>query len=144
MPCRFRLEKRTAEYGAVYDRYADAGQVHVAEQALEVKLDGSRLQGKSRMTVVNAGAEDMERVVLYLNPGLRVEKLVDGEQAMPFEREEQAVIVERALQAGDTLRLEMEYVGTVDEAVCYTDVPVKERRGRQAYKGLYNFGKRYA
>ena len=142
---QFRTEeKRTAEYGAVYDRYADAGQVHVAEQALKVKLDGSRLQGKSRMTVVNAGTEEMERVVLYLNPGLRVEKLVDGEQAMPFEREEQAVIVERALQAGDTLRLEMEYGGTVDEAVCYTDVPVKERRGRQAYKGLYNFGKRYA
>ena len=137
-------EKRTAEYGAIYDRYADAGQAHVAEQALEVKLDGSRLQGKSRMTVVNTEAEDMERVMLYLNPGLRVESLTCGEQAVPFEREEQAVIVERALQAGDTLRLEMEYGGTIDEAVCYTDVPVKERRARQAYKGLYNFGKRYA
>ena len=137
-------EKRTAEYGAVYDRYADAGQVHVAEQALEVKLDGSRLQGKSRMTVVNAGAEEMERVVLYLNPGLRVEKLVEGEETVPFAREGQAVIVERALRAGDTLRLEMEYGGTIDEAVCYTDVPLKNRREQPKHQGVFCFGKRYA
>ncbi len=137
-------EKRTAEYGAIYDRYADAGQAHVTEQALEVTLDGSRLQGKSLMTVVNAGTEEMEKVVLYLNPGLRVESLTCGQEVLPFEREKQAVIVKRALRAGDTLRLDMEYAGTVDEAVCYTDVPLKERRERQAYKGLYNFGKRYA
>ena len=137
-------EKRTAEYGAIYDRYADAGQVHVAEQALEVKLDGSRLQGKSRMTVVNAGTEEMEKVVLYLNPGLRVESLTCGQEAVPFAREGQAVIVERALQAGDTLRLEMEYGGKIDEAVCYTDVPLKNRREQPKWQGVFCFGKRYA
>ena len=137
-------EKRTAEYGAIYDRYADAGQAHVAEQALEVTLDGSRLQGKSLMTVVNTGVEEMERVVLYLNPGLRVESLTCGEQAVPFEREEQAVIVERALRAGETLRLEMEYGGTIDEAVCYTDVPLKNRREQPKHQGVFCFGKRYA
>ena len=142
---QFRTEeKRTAEYGAVYDRYADAGQVHVVEQALKVKLDGSRLQGKSRMTVVNTGTEEMERVVLYLNPGLEVEQVACGGQAAAFTRDGQAVLVEQALEAGDTLRLELAYSGGIDEAVCYTDVAVEGRRKAIAHEWFFHFGKRYA
>ena len=70
-----QAEARTAAYGEVYDRYAGKGQVHVAEHRLAVTLAGERLEGRSELAVVNPTGQQMERVVLYLNPGLEVEQV---------------------------------------------------------------------
>ena len=139
-----QAEARTAAYGEVYDRYAGKGQVHVAEHRLAVTLAGERLEGRSELAVVNPTEQQMERVVLYLNPGLEVEQVACGGQAAAFTRDGQAVLVEQALEAGDTLRLELAYSGGIDEAVCYTDVAVEGRRKAIAHEWFFHFGKRYA
>ena len=139
-----QAEARTAAYGEVYDRYAGKGQVHVAEHRLAVTLAGERLEGRSELAVVNPTRQQMERVVLYLNPGLEVEQVACGGQAAAFTRDGQAVLVEQALEAGDTLRLELAYSGGIDEAVCYTDVAVEGRRKAIAHEWFFHFGKRYA
>lgn len=139
-----QAEARTAAYGEVYDRYAGKGQVHVAEHRLAVTLAGERLEGRSELAVVNPTGQQMERVVLYLNPGLEVERVACGGQAAAFSRDGQAVLVEQALKAGDTLRMELAYSGGIDEAVCYTDVAVEGRRKAIAHEWFFHFGKRYA
>ena len=139
-----QAEARTAAYGEVYDRYAGKGQVHVAEHRLAVTLAGERLEGRSELAVVNPTEQQMERVVLYLNPGLEVEQVACGGQAAAFTRDGQAVLVEQALEAGDTLRMELAYSGGIDEAVCYTDVPLEGRRKAIAHEWFFHFGKRYA
>ena len=138
------MERGTERYAAVYDRYAGESRAHVAEQRLEVTLAGERLEGRSELAVVNPTGERMERVVLYLNPELEIEGLACEGQAVAFARDGQAVLVEQALEAGDTLRLEMAYSGRIDERVCYTDVPVKERREHAPYGKNFRAGKRYA
>ena len=138
------MERGTERYAAVYDRYAGESRAHVAEQRLEVTLAGKRLEGRSELAVVNPTGERMERVVLYLNPELEIEGLACEGQAVAFARDGQAVLVEQALEAGDTLRLEMAYSGGIDERVCYTDVPVKERREHAPYGKNFRAGKRYA
>ena len=138
------MERGTERYAAVYDRYAGESRAHVAEQRLEVTLAGERLEGRSELALVNPTGERMERVVLYLNPELEIEGLACEEQAVAFARDGQAVLVEQALEAGDTLRLEMAYSGGIDERVCYTDVPVKERREHAPYGKNFRAGKRYA
>ena len=138
------MERGTERYAAVYDRYAGESRAHVAEQRLEVTLAGERLEGRSELAVVNPTGERMERVVLYLNPELEIEELACEGQAVAFARDGQAVLVEQALEAGDTLRLEMAYSGGIDERVCYTDVPVKERREHAPYGKNFRAGKRYA
>ena len=138
------MERGTERYAAVYDRYAGESRAHVAEQRLEVTLAGERLEGRSELAVVNPTGERMERVVLYLNPELEIEGLACEGQAVAFARDGQAVLVEQALEAGDTLRLEMAYSGGIDERVCYTDVPVKERREHAPYGKNFRAGKRYA
>ena len=139
-----QAEARTAAYGEVYDRYAGKGQVHVAEHRLAVTLAGERLEGRSELAVVNPTGQQMERVVLYLNPGLEVEQVACGGQAAAFTRDGQAVLVDQALEAGDTLRMELAYSGGIDEAVCYTDVAVEGRRKAIAHEWFFHFGKRYA
>ena len=139
-----QAEARTAAYGEVYDHYAGKGQVHVAEHRLAVTLAGERLEGRSELAVVNPTGQQMERVVLYLNPGLEVEQVACGGQAAAFTRDGQAVLVEQALEAGATLRLELAYSGGIDEAVCYTDVAVEGRRKAIAHEWFFHFGKRYA
>ena len=138
------MERGTERYAAVYDRYAGKGQVHVAEHRLAVTLAGERLEGRSELAVVNPTRQQMERVVLYLNPGLEVEQVACGGQAAAFTRDGQAVLVEQALEAGDTLRMELAYSGGIDEAVCYTDVPLEGRRKAIAHEWFFHFGKRYA
>ena len=137
-------EARTAKYGEIYNCYASVPQVHVAEQHLDITLEGKRLQGTSLMALVNLTGQDIKQIVLYLNPELRVESLMCGAKELPFEREGQAVLVKQALQVKDTLRLTMQYGGTIDEMVCYTDVPLKERQQMPKHKGTFSFGKRYA
>lgn len=137
-------EAQTARYGEIYNHYASVPQIHVAKQDLDITLGNKRLQGTSQMILVNTTKQDMKQIVLYLNPELRIENLTSGAKKLSFERKGQVMLVKQPLQAKDSLQLTIQYSGTIDETVCYTDVPLTERRQMPKHKGTFNFGKRYA
>ncbi|WP_294140839.1 hypothetical protein [uncultured Sanguibacteroides sp.] len=134
-------------YAAVYNRYADREKLYLLSQELEITPEGDRLKGLSRMKLMNETGEILSDFLLYLNPKLKVKSLTVKGNNVSFRREKQVIIVEKNVSPGDTLHVEMEYEGGIDEEVFYLDVPEKELRNtwNWSYKqNLCPSGKRYA
>ncbi|KIO43605.1 hypothetical protein [Sanguibacteroides justesenii] len=116
-----RRENREA-YREVFSRYEAYPKMRIATHDITYKPKGETFSATSRMTVVNRKAERMEQLILFLNPGLEISKLKSGEEKVPFRRDRQAVVVERSLAPGDSVVLEIDYGGCIDEDIYQVDI----------------------
>ena len=139
-----RLVDRRA-YKEAYKRYASAPKATAVAHAIDFRQEGNRLAVVSELTVANGTGEALPEVLLYLNPGLEVTSVREGNAPLVFGRDAQVVRVSRRMEAGDTLRLRVEYAGEIDEAVCHVNVAEdtwsNTRRGSEM---CMRYGKRYA
>lgn len=150
---RFFVERdaRRAEYRMAYMNHAGAGSVQVSEHSIECRQEADSLYAKSCLTVQNRSGEDVTDFILYLNPWLRVNEIVNNGVRVSFERDQQVIIVKNPLMPGEKIVLEMSYAGRVDEAFCYLeldDVAYDTREFSWKIRFLMNpffcLGQRYA
>ena len=132
------------DYRASFARYWKQRTCRVGSHAIEFRQAGSEISLRSELVARNPNREDLENIVLFLNPGLRVsEVLVEGEE-VAFERDNQVVVLRHGLAAGDSVKVEMEYEGKIDERYCYLDMPDLHYRETGRGNDFLNFGRRYA
>lgn len=132
------------DYRASFARYWKQRTCRVGSHAIEFRQAGSEISLRSELVARNPNGEDLENIVLFLNPGLRVsEVLVEGEE-VAFERDNQVVVLRHGLAAGDSVKVEMEYEGKIDERYCYLDMPDLHYRETGRGNDFLNFGRRYA
>ena len=105
-----RRENREA-YREAFLRYEAYPKARILTHDITYIPEGENFSAVSRMTVVNQKAKSMERLLLFLNPGLKISKLEEGGRKVPFQRERQVVVIERPLAPGDSVVFEMEYGG---------------------------------
>ena len=86
--------------------------------AITLRQEGKELRAKSDLAVYNPGRESLERIVLFLNPGLRVTGLQSGGKDLPYRRDQQFILIDRPLGAGDSTRILLAYGGKIDERFC--------------------------
>lgn len=132
------------KYTGAYERQAGFPKASVAGHALTFRQEGKRMQAHSDMRIVNRRQERLDRILLYLNPGLEIESLcLDGEPA-PYSRTEQVVWIDRSLEPGREATLTMAYSGEIDGRICYADVPeaVLNDQSMRNYMAC-RFGKKY-
>ena len=132
------------DYISVFNKYADTPKVSVLVQDLFITPKGHQLEGKSVMKVINNNAVPVDKIIFYLNPALKVTQIESEGKPISFEREDQVIIVDKALQTGAELVLDIQYHGPVNETICYTDVPEKEYLNTERPQAIFRFGKRYA
>ena len=118
---RIRQENRKA-YREAFSRYEEYPKVRIETHDITYKSEGNRFSAESWMTVVNRKAEKLERLILFLNPGLEISNLTSEDGDVPFRRDRQVVVVERSLAPGDSVVLEMKYGGYIDQDVYQVDI----------------------
>lgn len=109
---------------------------HVSRHDIVLKQEGEQLEMQSDLTLCNLNDKEVGQPLLFLNPGLRVTTLEEDGQAIPFTRDEQMIILERAIKSGDTLRLRVRYSGKIDER--FTDLQLSDDRYEDSFR-LDNF-----
>lgn len=131
--CTFLLEysyyrDRSAreDYRASFSRNWREETCRVKKHAIRLRQGGNKLKAESNLLVYNPGKEALDRVVLFLNPGLRVLSVKSGAKALPHDRDEQVISIDCFLLPGDTLSLSIDYEGTVDDRYCDLHLPDKE------------------
>lgn len=139
---RHLLQQRE-DYAAVYNKYAEEGNVSILTHELDITPMGDEMKGRSVIRAVNRQNHDLERIILYLNPALQVSSIESEGMPLPFTREGQAVLIPRSLKAGEEMVIAMDYDGGIDESVCYTDIP-EEELFENPVNGFYKLGTRYA
>lgn len=143
-----RFEKLAGQRAVIaesFNAYAEYPKVNVLSHAIRIEQDGNRMTGRSELRVRNSQPAGIERLVFYLNPALQVSEVkVEGEHAV-YRRENQVLVVEKALEPAAELSLTVGYEGGIDENSCYTDIEDKDFFANPlANTFKFRYGKRYA
>ncbi|WP_099290306.1 hypothetical protein [Butyricimonas sp. Marseille-P3923] len=141
----FREEQRARErYRSVYLQHEEELLPRVKEHDIVFTNTGEELNLSSRLVVWNQTGKNLSRVVLYLNPFLKVKRVESGNKTVTFKREEQALVVDIPLPTGDSAVLSLDYSGKIDERVCYLDIPDKDYYNTSRFDAAFHWGRRYA
>ncbi len=132
------------EYIASFDKYADNKNVEVIVNDLTITPNGKQLTGKSVMKIVNRHTENLDEIILYLNPDLAVGSIESDGSSVAFRRENQVIVVDKPIAGNSELNLTLHYHGRINENICYTDVLEKDYFDNSATNFIYRTGKRYA
>ncbi len=131
------------EYIATFNKYAEVPHADILSHDLNITPRGQRLSGESKLTLQNNTAEELDQIILYLNPGLEVNTIeIDG-QSVPFQRENQVIEISQPLAKGASQTLTLRYQGKIDENICYCDI-LEEDYLDTSTNQSWRFGKRYA
>ena len=100
---------------------------------------------KARLTIQNNHTHPLRELFLILNPGLTVTKLLIDEQEVGFRRSSHLIFFEspQPLNPREQKQVEINYTGTVNEAVCHLDIQ-GEQYEKPIQVFLFNIDKRFA
>ncbi|WP_294143374.1 hypothetical protein [uncultured Sanguibacteroides sp.] len=113
-------------YRNTYEKYDTRNRLILVSQDMTYKPVGNEMSVKTQLKLFNDSSEDVSPVVLYLNPSLRVSRISVSGKDISFERENQVICIPCIVSPGDELFMEMEYGGTIDENICYLNIPEDE------------------
>ena len=113
---------RRETYREVYRKYSSSPVVKMLSNDIACRQVKDSLYGSSRMEIRNPTDQRIADFILYLNPFLSITSCKEKEIAVGFTREKQIVIVKRALAPGESLFLEIDYAGKIDDAFCYLEL----------------------
>lgn len=132
------------EYIATFNKYANKKNVSILSNNLTIIPNGNSLEGQSFLKVINNQSISLDKIILYLNPSLKVSAITSNNSPLTFTREQQVIVISTPLANSDTLSLNINYNGKIDETICYTDVLEKDYLDNSIPQAFYRFGKRYA
>lgn len=132
------------EYILSFNAYESAPKVNVLSDHITIEPHDRELTAESVLKVKNANSIPVDRIILYLNPGLQISSVESGGTILDFKREHQIVIISKSLAPEAELTLTLKYSGKIDENVYYTDISQEELLNTKIENALYRFGKRYA
>lgn len=135
-------EKDTREiYRQVYEKYAGPSKTRITRHDLHVKeLADGGISVSSHMTIKNKTSNEVP-LIMYLNPGFKINSIeIDG-QEISFRKEHQILIINKKLQAKDSCHVTMKYRGKIENAICNLNiVPEKHDSPQVNSLGIYHYG----
>ncbi|WP_059025186.1 hypothetical protein [Gabonibacter massiliensis] len=122
-----KKEKEIREiYRQTYLKYPSSACLALLSHDIICHLKGERVKMQSRLELENCSRVGLPRVFFYLNPFLNVVRIERDGKMVVFRKEHQAIILETTLSPGEKAVFDMEYEGSIDERICYLDIPDQE------------------
>ena len=139
-----RLKNRVA-YRETFLKYNENPTARVLTHDITYCPGGDEFSATSRMRVQNQKKVKIDQLLLFLNPGLEINKIESNGQSVSFHRDHQVVVIERSLIPGETIELEMEYEGEIDEDIYQVNIADEDYFAPVVYTSYHeNYGKRSA
>ena len=139
-----RLNNRIA-YREAFLKYNEYPTARVLSHDITYRPGGDKFTATSRMNIQNQRKVEMDQLLLFLNPGLKINKLESNGQDLPFHRDHQVIIIKRAMASGENIELEIEYEGCIDENIYQINIPDDDFFAPVTYTSYHeNYGKRSA
>ena len=132
-------------YRTTCEKYALNPRLTLEAQNITYSQIGDRLKVNTRLSLKNRHTKEVTPVILYLNPGLQVDKITKDNKVVDFFRENQVIVILETVKVGGVLELKIEYSGKIDESICYLELPDEEVSSTwHIGSELFRSGKRYA
>ncbi|MCR9012059.1 hypothetical protein [Gabonibacter chumensis] len=127
----------------VFVKYQATPKVSVLDHDIEFKQEGYTYSASSKLNLLNINDQQVDSIILYLNPSLNVIKITSGGVTLDFHREYQVLILSLAMKPGETREIEMSYKGSISPAVCYPEVTNIDSLAKEHHYYMYNMGQNY-
>lgn len=139
-----RLKNRIA-YREAFLKYNECPTSRVLSHDITYRPGGNKFMATSRMNIQNQRKVEMDQLLLFLNPGLKINKLESNGQNLPFHRDHQVIVIERPMASRENIELEIEYEGCIDEDIYQVNIPDDDFFAPVTYTSYHeNYGKRSA
>lgn len=122
-----------ADYLSSFERNWKEATCRIQTHNIRLRQQGYVLKVKSDLQVYNPGKQVLPQVVLFLNPGLQVMSIKTGKKILPYRRDQQFILIEQTLGAGEALPLHIEYEGEVDHRYC--DLQLTDNEYEDTFQG---------
>ncbi|WP_294141019.1 hypothetical protein [uncultured Sanguibacteroides sp.] len=115
------IDNQREAYKRVYEEHGKLPAARIVRNDLHVKeKKNGNIAVNSRMEIENRNVKAIP-LVIYLNPGLKVNSLeIDGKMAS-FKREQQAIVSEKKLKPGEKVEVAIDYEGNIENDICFLD-----------------------
>lgn len=130
-------------FRASFDRHWNPETCRVRSHTIRYHQERDRLSSVSDMVLYNPDTVSLSHVILFLNPGLKVSGVQEGGRDLKFRRDHQVLLIERELAGKDSLRLQIDYSGKIDERYCYLAVSDNRYYAPRREDNFFNFGDRH-
>ncbi|MFA6798294.1 MAG: hypothetical protein WCR39_03270 [Bacteroidales bacterium] len=139
-------QKYRADLIALNDQHDNLPVLSLDQCDLTVDHKGDKLAITAAMQLSNATLNPIENTVLNLNPGFKINSLEINGAKSTFEQKEHLLLLKfpGPLLPGDTIRLQMDYSGSVDERVCYLDIKKEQADEKWGPDFIVSIKKRFA
>jgi hypothetical protein len=113
--------------------------------SISLAHNGNSIEAVSVLTIKNEKEAPVNKLIMSLNEGLEVNTLKLDGQPVEFSRQHHLIITEKnvLLEPGQLTEVEISYKGSINENLCYLDIPETERQLKYG-KFVLNVDKRYA
>lgn len=141
-----QVERRHALYESVYEKHDSPNKINIIAHDIRFTYQQKEARVESRVSLYNPTGITLSEIILYLNPSLEVTSIQENLSPVPFTREAQAIVISRPVSPGDSLALDIQYQGTIDEGICYLYIPKQQKEfdiDNRHYLSC-RFGHRYA
>ncbi len=140
-----KTEALRAEIIDLNNQYVKEPLADVLSHDIVLDHNGESISVLSTMMLKNGSQQPLNKLIFSLNAGLEINDLKVNGKTSPFVRKNHLVIISDQinLQAGDSIKVEFSYKGTIDEGYCYLDID-EETRQEKYGQFVLNVDKRYA
>ena len=109
----------------IFARHGNIPNLQIPEHQIHFSREGSIVNATSELYLKNPNPGKVDTLVLFLNPGLKINSLKENEKELPFKQEGQVTLIFHPLETGQEIKLKLRYSGEIDESVAYLDIPDK-------------------
>jgi len=113
---RTRQEKQQLLFTRQLTHYWNPRTAHITHHAIQLQQEKQQVSLESKLTLTNPHPHSLDSIVLFLNPGLKVEKMQRNGESISFDRKNQVLIVHQTLASKDTITLHMHYAGSIEHS----------------------------
>ena len=141
-----RGKKFRGQLVELHDRYDKELMAKMFSQDLAIQHQERQLEVKSRMGLWNNNAKTINRLIICLNPGMKVDQVTINDQPTTFERDKSILIIPLSgdLLPGDSVFAGITYKGTIDERMCNLDIDDDQLRVKYGSSFVVTTRKRHA
>ena len=135
-------EQAREKFRKNYSFYEATASAHIKEHSIIFEQKKEKIFLKSDIVAKNLNPEPLTRIILFLNPGLKITSLREGDHPLIYTRDNQTLSIQRFLHKGDSVHLQIEYEGYIDENFCNIDQPKQKIHESPLDYFIFRFGQK--
>lgn len=128
---------------AIFRKYELVLKARVINHHIQFKQHGYQFDAISNLCVYNPNSQNLDSIIMYLNPGLNVLEATITGKSVDFRREGQVLSIKHTLQPQDSIFIKIHYTGYIAPEVCYPEIEDLNSLSATRSYSIFNLGKDY-